>query len=86
MSVLEPGRDSVTVPPKNWRELAASLVILGRDAELRRRLADYGVQKARRYSWDRVASEVVDVYHEARKALAAQPAMEMEVTGVHHAV
>jgi len=86
MSVLEPGRDSVTVPPKNWRELAASLVILGRDAELRRRLADYGVQKARRYSWDRVATEVVEVYHEARKALATQPAMEMEVTGVHHAV
>jgi len=86
MSVLEPGRDSITVPPKNWRELAASLVILGRDAELRRRLAAYGVQKARRYSWDHVASEVVEVYHEARKALAAQPAMEMEVTGVHHAV
>src|SRR5207248_5106667 len=41
MSVLEPGRDSVTVPPKNWRELAASLVILARDPELRARLADY---------------------------------------------
>src|SRR5439155_76691 len=37
MSVLESGRDSVTVQPKNWRELAASLVILARDAELRRR-------------------------------------------------
>ena len=86
MSVLEPGRDSITVPPKNWRELAASLVILGRDAELRRRLAEYAQQKARRYSWDLVASEVVEVYHEARKALAAQPARQLEVSGVHNAV
>src|SRR5947199_8349255 len=46
MSVLEPGRDSITVPAKNWRELAASLVILARDAELRRRLGEFAQQKA----------------------------------------
>ena len=86
MSVLEPGKDSVTVEPKNWRELAASLVILARDPDLRRRLADYGLNKARRYSWDRVAAEVVDVYQQARRALAAQPAKSLEVTGVHNAV
>ena len=86
MSVLEPGRDSITVPPKNWRELAASLVILARDAELRRRMSDYALQKARRYSWDHVASEVVEVYQEARKAAAAAPARALEVSGVHHAV
>ena len=84
MSVLEPGQDSITVQPNNWRELAASLVILARDAELRERLAGYAVQKARRYSWDAVASEVVEVYQEARKALAARPGLE--VSGVHHAV
>lgn len=86
MSVLEPGKDSITVQPKNWRELAASLVILARDEDLRRRLADYAVRKARRYSWDLVASEVVEVYQEARRAQAAQPARDLEVTGVHHAV
>lgn len=86
MSVLEPGKDSVTVQPKNWRELAASLVILARDSELRRHLGEYGREKARRYSWDRVAAEVVDVYQQARKAMAARPAHELEVTGVHHAV
>ncbi len=86
MSVLEPGKDSITVPPKNWRELAASLVILARDPELRRRLADYGVKKAHRYSWDRVAANILDVYQEARKALAAQPSRELEVSRVHHAV
>ena len=86
MSVLEPGRDSVTVQPKNWRELAASLVILARDPELRRRMSEYALQKAKRYSWDHVASEVVEVYQEARKALAAGPARAIEVSRVHHAV
>jgi phosphatidyl-myo-inositol alpha-mannosyltransferase len=86
MSVLEPGRDSVTVQPKNWRELAASLVFLARDPELRRRISDYALQKARLYSWDHVASEVVEVYQEARSALASGPARALEVSGVHHAV
>jgi len=86
MSVLEPGLDSITVQPKNWRELAASLVILARDPALRARMAAYAMQKARRYSWDSVATEVVEVYNEARKALAAQPERTLEVSGVHHAV
>jgi phosphatidylinositol alpha-mannosyltransferase len=86
MSVLEPGRDSVTVQPKNWRELAASLVILARDAELRSRMSEYALQKVRRYSWDHVVAQVMDVYNEARLALAAAPARALEVSGVHHAV
>jgi len=86
MSVLETGKDSITVSPNNWRELAASLVILAREAELRRRLADYALHKAKRFSWELVASEIVDVYHEARQALAAQPAAALEVSRVHNAV
>lgn len=86
MSVLEPGRDSVTVEPQNWRELAASLVILARDPELRSRMSEYALEKVRRYSWDHVVSEVVDVYNEARSAFAAAPARALEVSGVHHAV
>jgi phosphatidylinositol alpha-mannosyltransferase len=86
MSVLEPGRDSVTVQPQNWRELAASLVILARDPDLRDRMSAYALQKVRRYSWDSVVSQVVDVYNEARKAFVAAPARALEVSGVHNAV
>ena len=86
MSVLEPGHDSITVPAKNWRELAASLVILARDQQLRSRLADYALEKARRYSWKLVAADVIDVYQDARKALAAEPVPTLEVSSVHHAV
>jgi phosphatidylinositol alpha-mannosyltransferase len=82
MSVLEPGRDSLTVQPKGWAELGAALVILARDAELRRRMGAYGHEKAGRYAWETVASEIVGVYEEARAA-AAGHAQEINV---HHAV
>lgn len=86
MSVLEPGKDSLTVERKNWRELGASLIILARDAELRRRMGDYALQKAQRYAWKSVAAEVVDVYDQAIRAFQAQSAKRVEVAGVHHAV
>jgi len=68
MSVLEPGRDSLTVRPKSWAELGAALVILARDGELRRRMGDAGFEKAQRYSWASVAEQVIEVYNEARFA------------------
>ncbi|HXM71705.1 MAG TPA: glycosyltransferase family 4 protein [Candidatus Dormibacteraeota bacterium] len=85
MSVLEPGHDSLTVRPKGWAELGAALIILARDAELRARMGAYGHQKARRYAWEAVASQVIEVYQEARGAavLASKP---VEEAHVHHAV
>ena len=83
MSVLEPGRDSLTVRPKGWAELGAALVILARDADLRHRMGAYGRRKAPQYSWDRVASQVLEVYDEARESLAEAGS---EVSDVHHAV
>jgi phosphatidylinositol alpha-mannosyltransferase len=89
MSVLEPGRDSLTVQPRSWRELGASLVVLARDAELRRRMGGYAREKAWRYSWATVTSQVVDVYDEARELASKQPAKDLtklEVTNVHNTV
>ena len=81
MSVLEPGQDSLTVQPKSWRELAAALVILARDPELRRRMGAAGVVKAQRYSWASVAEQVLEVYGDAIAA-----ARGLEGDRVHDAV
>ena len=86
LSVLEPGRDSVTVQPKRWRELGAALVILARDAELRRRLGAHAYERSRRYSWVSVAAEIVEVYQEARAAALERSPKPIEVRNVHHAV
>jgi phosphatidylinositol alpha-mannosyltransferase len=85
MSVLEPGRDSLTVRPKSWAELGAALVILARDPELRKRMGAYGCEKALRYSWKLVAQQVLEVYNEARQ-VAARPVAELQESRVHHAV
>jgi len=89
MSVLEPGRDSMTVQPKGWAELGAALIILARDADLRRRLGAYGHEKARRFGWDVVASQIVEVYNDARAAASGQvekTALQREEMNVHDAV
>jgi phosphatidylinositol alpha-mannosyltransferase len=85
MSVLEPGRDSLTVRPKGWAELGAALIVLARDAQLRARMGMYGHDKARRYAWDVVASQVIEVYEEAREA-ARDAARQPEERHVHNAV
>jgi phosphatidyl-myo-inositol alpha-mannosyltransferase len=85
MSVLEPGRDSLTVRPKGWAELGAALIVLARDPELRRRMGAYGHEKARRYAWDAVASQVIEVYEEARETAHAV-SRHAEVSHVHNAV
>jgi phosphatidylinositol alpha-mannosyltransferase len=85
MSVLEPGRDSLTVRPKGWAELGAALIVLARDAQLRARMGMYGHEKARRYAWDVVASQVIEVYEQAREA-ARDAARQPEERHVHNAV
>jgi len=67
------------VRPKAWAELGAALVILARDAELRARMGAAGYEKAQRYSWGAVASQVVEVYEEARRAAVAGSLEEMHV-------
>jgi phosphatidylinositol alpha-mannosyltransferase len=82
MSVLESGRDSLTVRPTGWAELGAALLILARDADLRHRLGARGLERSRRFSWQAVASEIIEVYQEAREASGAR----IEVRDVHDAV
>jgi phosphatidylinositol alpha-mannosyltransferase len=91
MSVLEPGRDSMTVRPKGWAELGAALTILARDEQLRKRMGAFAHEKARRYAWPVVAKQVIEVYEEARLAARA-PVMESKkpattgVSNVHNPV
>jgi phosphatidyl-myo-inositol alpha-mannosyltransferase len=91
MSVLEPGRDSLTVQPKGWAELGSALIVLARDADLRRRMGAYGREKAGRFGWDVVAAQILEVYEEAREARAAFAIVEAQVAqieeiNVHDAV
>ena len=88
LSVAEPGRDSLTVRPKRPAELGAALTVLGRDADLRRRMGAAGAAKAQLYSWGEITTRVIEAYREAQSR-GAQPAGKrpaMEIIGVHEQV
>jgi phosphatidylinositol alpha-mannosyltransferase len=72
LSVVEAGRDSITVRPRSPIELGAALTVLARDAELRERLGAAALEKARHYAWRDVAARVIEVYQSARAAMAPQ--------------
>ena len=72
LSVVEAGRDALTVRPRSPVELGAALTVLARDPDLRARLGAAGVATARHYAWREVAARVIEVYRSARERYAGE--------------
>ena len=62
--VVRDGVEGLLVPPHNARALAAGLERLLRDTELRDACAARGLESVRRYSWDIVSDEVMQLYRD----------------------
>lgn len=60
--VLSSGQEGLMVPAKDSEALAATLIHLLDHPGLRRLMGWAGAQTARRYSWDRVAAQVLEYY------------------------
>jgi phosphatidyl-myo-inositol alpha-mannosyltransferase len=68
-TVITHGEEGLLVPPKDEEKLALALVHLLADGALRERLAAQGLLTAQRYTWKRVAAQVMSYYerlHEAK--------------------
>ena len=65
-------RSAVLVPPGDSSAIASALVELLTDEERRRALGEAARTVAERYSWDRIAGRLVEIYEE----LAIRPAAE----------
>ena len=66
-SVLEDGKDSILVPPKQEEALAAALEILVEQPEVRAKLGSHGRKRSRQYGWEHVATQVLDYYEELQQ-------------------
>jgi phosphatidylinositol alpha-mannosyltransferase len=66
--VVRDGVDGVLVPPGRPVELGEALRALALDGPRRARMAESARERAERFAWPRVASEVTDVYEEACEA------------------
>ena len=64
-SVITDGVDGVLVDPKDETGFADALASLLRDRPRRERLARAGREKVERYRWERVTSEILNVYRAA---------------------
>jgi phosphatidyl-myo-inositol alpha-mannosyltransferase len=61
-TVVTHGEQGLLVPPKDSDALAAALIKLLKDEPLRRRMSEKGIVRARDFSWDKIAVQVVDYY------------------------
>lgn len=63
--VITNGVEGILVPPKSDKKLAQALLKLIDDPELRQKMGKNGYEKAKQYSWDKVARQVLDCYEKA---------------------
>jgi glycosyltransferase involved in cell wall biosynthesis/predicted metal-dependent phosphoesterase TrpH len=62
--VVRDGREATLVPPRHARALARALQGLVESPDTRRDYVAAGLERVRRFAWDRVADEVDDVYEQ----------------------
>jgi phosphatidyl-myo-inositol alpha-mannosyltransferase len=72
--VVEDGAEGMLVEPGSSEALAAALVRVLGDADLRRSMGECGPSKAAAYDWSRVAGRVLDFYEETIDAHMIAPA------------
>jgi glycosyltransferase involved in cell wall biosynthesis len=58
------GDAALLVNPENVFDIARGIREVLQDAELRRRLIERGRIQAAKFSWQRTAREVLEIYHE----------------------
>jgi phosphatidylinositol alpha-mannosyltransferase len=63
-SVVNNGVEGLLVPPKDERALAAALVTVLSDAEMRKRMSAAGRARAEQFSWDKVGEKVLSYYEQ----------------------
>jgi phosphatidylinositol alpha-mannosyltransferase len=61
-AVITNGKEGLLVPPMTERPLAEGLLKLLRDKQLREQMGQKGLATAQKYSWDGIASRVLDYY------------------------
>jgi phosphatidylinositol alpha-mannosyltransferase len=67
-TVLEKGKGkNFLVKPRDYKTLAKKLEVLIRNQELRKEMGEWGLSEAKKYSWPKIADQVLDFYDLCRK-------------------
>jgi phosphatidylinositol alpha-mannosyltransferase len=68
-SAVRNEQEGLLVPPRNESAIAAALVRLLGSPDLREKMGQRGWQRAQRYSWDRVATQILAYYDEVKRTV-----------------
>lgn len=63
--VIQHGRTGLLIEPKDAHELSLAVVRALADGELRSELVRNGLDHVRQFSWERIAEQLIGVYHQA---------------------
>ena len=67
-TVLEKGKGKrFLVRPKDYKTLAKKLEMLIKSLQLRKEMSEWGIQEAKKYSWPKIADQVLAFYELCRK-------------------
>jgi glycosyltransferase involved in cell wall biosynthesis len=58
------GKAALFVDPKNPEEIANAILQIVSDASLRERMIEQGVEQAKRFSWEKTAQQMLEIYRE----------------------
>jgi phosphatidylinositol alpha-mannosyltransferase len=58
------------VQPKDYRDLAKKLEVLIENENLRKEMGKWGMEEAKKYSWDKIANQIVNFYQFCQKEKA----------------
>ena len=78
--VIRRGREGLLVPPREPKQVAASIARILRDKELAGEMSAAGMIRAEEFSWPRVAAKVDDYYGFVIRRLAASGALPPHFT------
>ncbi len=67
--VVEDGKNGILVTPANSKEIAEKVIRLFGDKNLCHNLVEGGLKTVQKYSWDKVAKEILNFYYEVDPSL-----------------
>ncbi len=62
--VVEEEKDALLAEPKNPQSIAKNIILLAKNQDLRKKLAMNGREKAKKYSWKKIAEKIENYYLE----------------------
>ena len=66
--VVENGKTGLLAEPGNSKDLADKIIMLLKDKELREQMGRRGYERAKKFTWDKVAEQTINVYREVMKS------------------